>query len=105
MGISFPLWPLGNTVIFKPSEKTPASAEKMAECFHLAGFPKGVFNVIQGGARTAQALLRSPLIDGVLFTGSYTVGNKIQKQLLDQPRKILALEMGGKNSALVWEGC
>ncbi len=93
----------GNTVIFKASEKSPASAEKLAECFHLAGFPKGVFNLIQGGSDTAQALVRSDLIEGVLFTGSYAVGQKIQKQVQDQPHKILALEMGGKNSALVWK--
>lgn len=94
---------LGNTVIFKASEKTPASAEILAECFDLAGFPKGVFNLIQGGAETAQALVRNQNIDGILFTGSYTVGKKIQAQILDQPHKILALEMGGKNSSLVWK--
>ena len=93
----------GNTVIFKPSDKTPASAEKLAECFHLAGLPKGVFNLIQGGAETAQALAQDSQVNGVLFTGSYAVGKKIQKQILDQPQKILALEMGGKNSALIWK--
>ena len=93
----------GNTVIFKPSDKTPASAEKLAECFQLAGFPKGVFNLMQGGAEIAQALVQDDRIDGVLFTGSYEVGKKIQRQMLDQPQKILALEMGGKNSALVWK--
>ena len=93
----------GNTLIFKPSDKTPASAEKLAECFHLAGFPKGVFNLVLGGARIAQALVQDKSIDGVLFTGSYAVGKKIKEQLLDQPQKILALEMGGKNSTLVWK--
>ena len=93
----------GNTVIFKPSDKAPASAEKMAECFHLAGFPKGVFNLVQGGAEVAQSLVRESRTDGILFTGSYSVGRKIQAQVLDQPQKILALEMGGKNSALVWK--
>ncbi|MDE0119508.1 MAG: aldehyde dehydrogenase family protein [Bdellovibrionales bacterium] len=93
----------GNTVIFKASDKSPASAEKWAECFHLAGFPKGVFNLIQGGADIAQSLIGSPLLDGVLFTGSYGVGKNIQKQMEDQAQKILALEMGGKNSSLVWK--
>ena len=93
----------GNTVIFKSSEKTPASAEILTECFDLAGFPKGVFNLVQGGVETAQALVRSEDIDGILFTGSYTVGKKIQTQILDQPHKILALEMGGKNSTLIWK--
>ena len=94
---------LGNTVIFKASEKTPASAEALAECFDLAGFPKGVFNLVQGGVETAQSLVRHKDIDGILFTGSYKVGREIQVQILDQPHKILALEMGGKNSALVWK--
>ena len=93
----------GNTVIFKASDKSPASAEKLAECFHLAGFPKGVFNLIQGGEEIARNLTQSAFIDGILFTGSYDVGKKIQKQIQDQPQKILALEMGGKNSALVWK--
>ncbi len=93
----------GNTVIFKASDKSPASAEKLAECFHLAGFPKGVFNLIQGGGDIAQNLMRSPLLDGLLFTGSYAVGKSIQRYMADWPQKILALEMGGKNSSLVWK--
>ncbi len=102
-GHIIPALATGNTVVFKPSEKTPASGEKLAECFHLAGFPKGVFNVVQGGADIAEALVVHESLAGVLFTGSYAVGKKIQEVLLDQPQKTLALEMGGKNSALVWK--
>ncbi len=102
-GHIIPALATGNTVVFKPSEKAPATAEKLTECFHQAGFPKGVFNMVQGGAKTAQALVRHPLVDGILFTGSYAVGQSIQKALLGQPQKILALEMGGKNSSLVWK--
>ena len=93
----------GNTVIFKPSDKAPASAEKWAECFDLAGFPEGVFNLVQGGVSTARTLVQNKNINGIFFTGSYVTGRKIQEQTLDQPQKILALEMGGKNSALVWK--
>ena len=93
----------GNTVIFKPSEKTPASAEKLAECFHKARFPKGVFNLVQGGVDIAKALIENPLVHGVFFTGSYQTGLKIKRQLLNYPQKILALEMGGKNSTLIWD--
>ena len=102
-GHIIPALTTGNTVIFKPSEKTPATAEKMAECFDLAGFPRGVFNLVQGGAKTAQALVQHPLLDGIFFTGSYAVGQKIQQAIFHQPHKILTLEMGGKNSALVWK--
>ena len=101
-GHIIPALTTGNTVIFKPSEKTPATAEKLAECFDLAGFPKGVFNLVQGGAKTAQDLVQHPLVEGIFFTGSYAVGQKIQQAVFHQPQKILALEMGGKNSTLVW---
>jgi len=93
----------GNTVIFKPSEKTPASAQKLAECFQHAQFPKGVFNLVQGGADIAQSLVTHPAVQGVFFTGSYETGLKLKKQILPYPDKILALEMGGKNSAVIWD--
>lgn len=93
----------GNTVIFKASEKTPATAQILAEVFHDAGLPSGVFNLVQGRAQLSESLVEHELVDGVLFTGSYDVGLKIKKQLLNHPGKILALEMGGKNSSLVWE--
>ncbi len=92
----------GNTVIFKPSEKTPASGEKLAKMFDLAGFPKGVFNLIQGGSEVSKRLIQHKKVRGVLFTGSYRVGQEIKKQLLEHPQKILALEMGGKNYTVVW---
>ena len=98
-----PALAVGNTVVFKPSDKTPASAQKLAECFHLAGFPKGVFNLIHGSSHIARSLVKHPLLDGVLFTGSYSVGKEIQKTLINYPQKICVLEMGGKNSCLVWK--
>ena len=94
---------VGNTVIFKPSEKTPTSGQIFAECFHEAGFPKAVFQMIQGAAEVSQKLCTEPLVDGILFTGSYSVGQKIKEATLDQYWKILALEMGGKNSAIIWD--
>lgn len=94
----------GNTVIFKASEKTPATAQILAQVFHDAGLPPGVFNLVQGKAELSESLVGHKLIDGVLFTGSYGVGLKIKKQLLKQPGKLLALEMGGKNSSLIWRG-
>ena len=93
----------GNAVIFKPSEKTPACGQRLAECFDLAGFPKGVFQMIQGGRAVSAKLCAHPLTDGVLFTGSFAVGEKIQSATAKDFGKILALEMGGKNSALIWD--
>lgn len=93
----------GNTVIFKPSEKTPATGQLMAEIFHKAGFPKGVFNLVQGLGETGKRLVAHEGVDGVLFTGSYDVGLKIKQTTVPHYWKILALEMGGKNSTIVWD--
>jgi succinylglutamic semialdehyde dehydrogenase len=91
----------GNTVIFKPSEKTPLVGQIMAKCFQEAGFPPGVFNLIQGEREVGRRLVTHEGIDGVLFTGSYEVGTRIKQDTLQQHWKLLALEMGGKNSAIV----
>lgn len=92
----------GNTVVFKPSDKTPAVGQIFAECFHLAGLPPGVFNLVQGKSEVGRRLVQDEDVDGVLFTGSYEVGLKIKQDTLEQYWKILALEMGGKNSTVVW---
>ncbi len=91
----------GNTVVFKPSEFTPFVGQMLAECFHAAGFPKGVFNLVQGSSETGKRLAEHPKIAGVLFTGSTATGQAIKKATLDAPQKCLALEMGGKNAGLV----
>ena len=92
----------GNTVVFKPSDKTPAVGQMMAEIVHQSGLPSGVFNMIQGQSETSRRLVQHDDVDGVLFTGSYEVGLKIKQDTLDHYWKILALEMGGKNSTVVW---
>lgn len=93
----------GNTVIFKPSEKSPLTAQLMAECAHEAGIDPGVFNVVQGEKELGRRLVVHEGIDGILFTGSYEVGARIKQETLAQHWKILALEMGGKNSTIVCE--
>ncbi|MFC2074645.1 aldehyde dehydrogenase family protein [Bdellovibrionota bacterium] len=91
----------GNCVVFKPSEYTPATGQVYTEIAHQAGFPRGVINLVQGGARVGSHLAKHTDIDGILFTGSYETGIKIQKETLNDYWKILALEMGGKNSAII----
>jgi succinylglutamic semialdehyde dehydrogenase len=93
----------GNTVVFKPSEKTPMVGQLMAESFLEAGLPPGVFNLLQGEKEVGRRLCVHEGVDGVLFTGSYEVGTRIKQDTLQQHWKILVLEMGGKNSAIVWE--
>jgi succinylglutamic semialdehyde dehydrogenase len=92
----------GNTVVFKPSEHTPTTAQVMARLIHEAGLPQGVFNLVQGAAETGKRLVAHELVDGILFTGSYDVGLKIKEKTHTHFWKILALEMGGKNASIVW---
>ena len=102
-GHFIPALATGNTVVFKPSEKTPGVGQLIAELFQEAGFPPGVFNLVQGQVKTGQRLVRHEKVDGILFTGSYDVGLKIKEQTLNHHWKILALEMGGKNCAVIWK--
>jgi succinylglutamic semialdehyde dehydrogenase len=92
----------GNTLVFKPSEQTPAVAEYMADCWAAAGLPPGVLNVVQGGGDVGRALAAAD-VDGLLFTGSAHVGAALARQFADAPHKILALEMGGNNPLVVWD--
>ena len=101
-GHVIPALAVGNSVIFKPSELTPLLGALYAQCFAEAGFPQNVFQVIQG-ERTVGAYLSSEAeVDGVLFTGSTQVGAAIAEANAGKPGKILALELGGKNAALVF---
>ncbi len=87
----------GNTVVFKPSEKTPAVGEFLVRCFHEAGVPEDVVQVLHGGPEAGKALVKHPDVNGVLFTGSARAGIAINRSLATDPGKIVALEMGGNN--------
>jgi succinylglutamic semialdehyde dehydrogenase len=91
----------GNTVVVKPSELAPFTADLYAQCFAEAGFPPGVFSLVQGDGQSGARLSAHPDVDLVMFTGSYAVGQAIKRATLDQPHKLLALELGGHNPALV----
>lgn len=93
----------GNAVVFKPSEKTPATGEFLVGLFHSAGVPEEVLRCLVGGVETGKALSSHPGIDGLLFTGSAAVGLALHKQYAETPQKILALEMGGNNPLVVWD--
>jgi succinylglutamic semialdehyde dehydrogenase len=92
----------GNTVVFKPSELTPAVADFMADCWAAAGLPAGVLTLLHGGGDIGRALAGGD-IDGLLFTGSAHVGAALARQFAEAPGKILALEMGGNNPLIVWD--
>lgn len=91
----------GNSVIFKPSEKTIYSGEIMMKCFHQAAFPVGAINFICGAGETASRLVKSKIVKGVFFTGSKEVGQKILSNTYQDLSKLVALELGGKNTSII----
>lgn len=95
---------MGNVCILKPSEKTPYSAQLYIEAAEAAGLPAGVLQLVQGPAEVGVRLVRQTQLDGVLATCSFEVGTRIEKELAERPEKLVSLEMGGKNAAIVWEG-
>lgn len=100
-----PALSMGNTIVFKPSDKAPATGQLLASLFHEAltaeGAPPGVFNLVHGAADVAAALVNHDDLDGILFTGSWPVGRRIMESNLDRPGRVLALEMGGNNPAVI----
>ncbi len=93
----------GNAVVFKPSEKTPATGKMLVDLFHAAGVPTGVLRLVIGGVDEGKALVAHPDVEGILFTGSARTGIMLNRQFADQPGKMLALEMGGNNPIVVWD--
>ncbi|MEW6718781.1 MAG: aldehyde dehydrogenase family protein [Chloroflexota bacterium] len=93
----------GNTVVIKPATDTPWIVRLLIECFRDAGLPEGVVNFVTGPGRTlGQALVDSPEVDGVTFTGSFDVGMKIYRHFAEgRYIRPVILEMGGKNPAIV----
>jgi acyl-CoA reductase-like NAD-dependent aldehyde dehydrogenase len=89
----------GNTVVLKPAEETPLTAVRMAECFHDAGLPDGVLELVHGdGPTTGEALVRHPVPAKVSFTGSPPVGEHI---LSVAGLKRVTLELGNNSGAIV----
>ncbi|WP_353200926.1 succinylglutamate-semialdehyde dehydrogenase [Sandarakinorhabdus sp.] len=91
----------GNTLVFKPSEQTPAVADFMGRLWAQAGLPNGVLTIVHGGGDVGRDLAGAD-IDGLLFTGSAHVGAALARQFADTPQRILALEMGGNNPLVAW---
>ena len=98
---AFPALVAGNTMVIKPAEDTPWSVIKLAEVFHEAGLPPGVFNVVTGYGTTAGApLLINDKVKMISFTGSTATG-KIVATTCAELMKPYSLEMGGKNGIVV----
>src|SRR3978361_536376 len=92
----------GNSMIFKPSELTPATALELAKAFMEAGAPPGLFNVVQGDARVGSMLVDHPGIAKISWTGSVATGKKIFTGAASQLKRV-TLELGGKSPLIVFE--
>ncbi|RBL86405.1 aldehyde dehydrogenase family protein [Streptomyces cavourensis] len=107
--LAIPAWKIapalayGNTVVFKPADLVPGSAYALAEIIVQAGVPAGVFNLVMGrGSRIGQALIDSPKLRAISFTGSVDTGRKVAAGCVGGPHmKKFQLEMGGKNPLVV----
>jgi succinylglutamic semialdehyde dehydrogenase len=93
----------GNAVVMKASRSAPLVGQAIAECFHQAQLPAGVFNLVHGDEEVARRLVSHPEVQVVLYTGSYDTGLKVQKQIVSDYWKTSVLDMVGKNSILIWE--
>jgi 1-pyrroline-5-carboxylate dehydrogenase len=93
----------GNTIVIKPATDTPWTSRLIAECLRDAGIPDGAYNFVTGpGSTLGQALIDSPEVDGVTFTGSFDVGMKIYRDFgSGKWVRPAILELGGKNGAIV----
>ena len=101
-----PLWfaPLaiaaGNTFVLKPSQRTPLTANRLAELFTEAGFPDGVFNVVHGAQHAVEALIDHPEVRAVSFVGSAPVARKVYERSGLRGKRVQALA-GAKNHLVV----
>lgn len=91
----------GNCVVQKPSELTPLTAQYAAEIYDEAGFPAGVFNLIQGDGETGAELVKAD-VDVILFTGSAEVGQQIRRHCAGTWHKTCSCEMGSKSAVMVF---
>ena len=105
--MAIPAWKIapalicGNTVVFKPASSAPMTAVKLVEVFQEAGLPTGVLNLVTGpGSSVGNALVQSPDVKGISFTGSTEIGTGIYAQGAGGLKKVQC-EMGGKNAAIL----
>jgi aldehyde dehydrogenase (NAD+) len=107
--VAIPFWHMavalveGNTVVWKPAEQTPWCGQIIAEMFDDVGIPDGVFNMVQGFGDAGARIVDDERVDTVLFTGSAEVGHEVAQKVAEDPGKLAACEMGGKNGIVITE--
>jgi aldehyde dehydrogenase (NAD+) len=95
----------GCTMVLKPSEFAPLSAQLLAEIIHEAGLPAGVFNMVHGdGAKVGPLLSSDPRIDVVSLTGSTQAGESVSREAAATIKRV-SLELGGKSANILLPGC
>lgn len=106
--VAVPSWKIlpaliaGNTIVWKPSEDTPATAAAFVKMFEEAGLPDGVLNLVLGAGETGDALVNNPSVRILSFTGSTNTGLSVYAKAARMGKKV-TLEMGGKNAILVMD--
>lgn len=101
-----PILAAGNSLVLKPSEKSPLGALRLAQLAIEAGIPAGVFNVVPGFGQTAgRALAASMQVDAVAFTGSTATGKLVMRYAADSNMKRVGLECGGKSANIIMADC
>ena len=90
----------GNTIIIKPSERTPLTMQKVFELFDQVGFPPGVVSLVNGGPDTVNAILDHPLISGITFVGSTTVARHVYTRASASGKRVQA-QGGAKNPLII----
>lgn len=91
---------LGNAYVWKPSDKTPLTSQKIADALAEAGLPKGIFTVLQGGSDTVESLIDHPLVKAVGFVGSTKVARIVYQRGTALGKRVLALG-GAKNHIIL----
>ncbi len=94
----------GNTMVYKPSEETPLTTLRLAQIYHEAGVPPGVFNVVTGDGTTGAALAEHPDVAKVSFTGSTHTGTSVLRSAAETIKEV-TLELGGKSPLIVFDDC
>jgi acyl-CoA reductase-like NAD-dependent aldehyde dehydrogenase len=98
-----PALAMGNTVVVRPASQDPLAVIDLVDVLHEVGFPPGVVNVVTGSTpTTGEALVESPDVDMISFTGSTAVGLRIA-EVAGRTMKRLLLELGGKGACLVFD--
>ena len=105
--IAIPAWKIapalayGNCVVLKPADLVPGSAWALTEIISRTALPRGVFNLVMGrGSVVGEAIVTSPDVDAITFTGSVPTGKAIARKAMESMKK-LQMEMGGKNPQVV----